>query len=150
MLSVRAAILNIPSPYHKHHQNLSLINTILLHQSTTLCMIQQVFALLGFTLCSIWICCSVAKSCPTLCDPMDCSTSGSSVLHYILEFAHILVYWVSDANQPSHPLSPPSPFAFNISQHQGLFQWVGFLHQVAKVLELQHESFQWKFRVDFL
>ena len=96
-------------------------------------------------------CCSVAKSCPTLCDPMDCSTSGSSVLHYILEFAHILVYWVSDDNQPFHPLSTPSPFAFNLSQHQGVFQWVSSLHQVAKLLEfqLQPQSFQWIVRVDF-
>ena len=54
--------------------------------------------------------------------------------------------------EPSHPLSPPSPPAINLSQHQGLFQWVGFSHQVAKVLELQlqHQSFQWIFRVDFL
>ena len=50
--------------------------------------------------------CSVTTSCPTLCNPMDCSTSGSSVLHHILEFVQILVYWVSDTNQPSHPLSP--------------------------------------------
>ena len=54
--------------------------------------------------------------------------------------------------QPSHPLLPPSPPAFNLSQHQGLFQWVYSLHQVVKVLELQfqHQSFQWIFRVDFL
>ena len=62
------------------------------------------------------------------------------------------VHWVSDAIQHSHPLSSPSPFALNLSQHQCLFQWVGSLHQVAKVLELQlqHESFQWIFRVNFL
>ena len=59
------------------------------------------------------------------------------VLHYLPEFAQTHVHWVSDAIQPSHPLSPPSPLALNISQHQGLFQWVGFLNQVAKVLELQ-------------
>ena len=54
--------------------------------------------------------------------------------------------------QPSHPLPPPSPPALSLSQHQGLFQWLGSLHQVAKVLELQfqHQSFQWLFRVDFL
>ena len=59
---------------------------------------------------------------------------------------------VSDAIQPSHPLSSPSPPAFNLSQHQGLFSWVSSLHQIAKVLEfeLQHQSFQWIFRVDFL
>ena len=61
------------------------------------------------------------------------------------------VHRVSDAIQPSHPLSSPSP-AFNLSQHQSLFQWVSSLHQVAKVLEfqLQHQSFQWIFRADFL
>ena len=81
-----------------------------------------------------YCCCSVAKSCLTLCNPMDCSTSGSSVLHYLPEFTQTHVHWVGDAIQPSHPLSPPSPPAFNLSQHQGLFQWVSSLHQVAKVL----------------
>ena len=77
-------------------------------------------------------CCSVTMSCPTLCDPMDCSTPGSSVLHYIPEYAQILVHWVSDAIYTYHPLLPSSPFAFNFSQHQYLFQWVSSLHQVAK------------------
>ena len=63
---------------------------------------------------------------------MDCSTPGFPVLHYLLEFAQTHVRWVDDAIQPSHPLLPPSPPAFNLSQHQGLFQWVGSLHQVAK------------------
>ena len=96
-------------------------------------------------------CCSVAKLCLTLSDPMDCSTPGFPVLHYLPEFAQTHVHWVSDAIQPSHPLSSPSP-AFNLSQHQGLFQWVSFSHQVAKGLELQlqHQSFQWIFRTDFL
>jgi len=66
-------------------------------------------------------CCLVARLCPTLCDPMDCSTPGSSVFHYFLEFAQIRVHWVSDAIQSSHPLSPPSPPALSLSQHQGLF-----------------------------
>ena len=68
---------------------------------------------------------------------------GFSVLHYLLEFAQTHVHWVSDAIQPSHPF--PSPPTFNLSHHQGLFQWVGSLHQVAKELELQfqHQSFQW-------
>ena len=97
-------------------------------------------------------CFSVTKSCLMLCDPMDCSTLGFPVLHYLLKFAQIHVHWVSDAIQPSHPLLSPSPPAFNLSQHQGLFQWVSSLHQVAKVLEfqLQHQSFQWIFRTDFL
>ena len=68
--------------------------------------------------------------------PHDCSTPGFPVLHHLLEFAQTHVCWVSDAIQPSHPLSSPSPPAFNLSQHQGLFQWVGSLHQMAKALEL--------------
>ena len=63
---------------------------------------------------------------------MDCSTPGSSVLHHLLELAQIHVHWVSDAIQPSHLLSPPSPPALNLSQHQGLFQWVSSLNHVAK------------------
>ena len=74
---------------------------------------------------------------------------GFSVHHYLPEFPQTHVHWVSDAIQPSHPLLPPS-LALNFSQHRGLFQWVSFLHQVAKVLELQlqHQSFQWIFRVE--
>ena len=80
--------------------------------------------------------------------PWDCSTSGFPSLHYLPEFVKIHIHWVSDAIQPSHPLSSPSPPAFNLSQHQGLLQWVSSLHQVAKVLELQlqHHSFQWIFK----
>ena len=70
--------------------------------------------------------CSFAKSCPTLWDPMDCSTPGFPVLHHLLEFAQTRVYWVGDAIQPSRPLSPPSPPVFNLSQHQCIFQWVVF------------------------
>ena len=95
-------------------------------------------------------CCSVTKLSPTLYNPTDCSTPGSSVLYYLPEFAQIHVHWAGDAIQPSHPLPPPSPFAFNLSQHQGLFQWVTFLHQVAKILELQQQFFQWILRVGFL
>ena len=68
-----------------------------------------------------------------LCDPMDCSVPGFPVHHQLLEFAHTHVHWVSDAIQPSQPLSSPSP-AFSFSQHQGLFKWVSSSHQVAKVL----------------
>ena len=96
-------------------------------------------------------CCSVAQSCPTSCDPVDCSMPGFPVLHYLPEFAQTHVHWVSDAIQPSHLLSSPSPSSFNLSQHQGLFKWVSSSsHQVAKVLGLKHQSFQWIFRVDFL
>ena len=86
-----------------------------------------------------------------LCDPMDCSPPGFPVLHYLLLFAPIHVHWVGDAIQPSYLLLPASPFAFDLSQHQSLFQWIGSSHQVAKVLDLQpqHQSFQWIFRVDF-
>ena len=79
-------------------------------------------------------CCSTTKLCPTLCDLMDCSMPDFLVLHYLLEFAQIYVHWVDDAIQSSHPLSPSSPPALHLSQHQGLFQWVGSSHQMAKVL----------------
>ena len=79
--------------------------------------------------------CSVMQSCLTLCDPTDCSTPGFPVLHYLLEFAETQVHWVSDAIQPSHPLSPSSPPALNLSQHQGFFQWVSSSYQVSKVLD---------------
>ena len=76
-------------------------------------------------------CGSVAKSCLTLCHPMDCSTPGSSVLHNLPEFAQTHVHWVGDSIHPSHLLLSPSPPAFNLSQHQGLLQWVSSSHQVA-------------------
>ena len=76
------------------------------------------------------------KLCMTLCDPMDRSTPGFPVLHHLLEFVQTDVCWV-DAIQPSHSLLSPSPPAFNLSQHPGLFQWVGSSHQVVKLLELQ-------------
>ena len=101
-------------------------------------------------------CYSVAKSCPALCDPMNYSMPGFPILHYLQEFARTHVHWVDDAIQPSHPLSSsfslPSPSVFNLSKLQGLFQWVGSSHQMAKELELQlqHQSFQWIFTVDFL
>ena len=83
---------------------------------------------------------------------MDYSMPGFHVFHYLPELAQTHVHWVGDGIQPSHPLSSHSPPAFSLSQHQGLFQWVTSLHQMAKVLELQlqHQSFQWIFRVDFL
>ena len=97
-------------------------------------------------------CCSVTQSCPALCNPRDCSTPGFPGLHHLPELAQTHIHWVGDAMQPSHPLSPPSPPIINLSQHQGLFQWVSSSHQVDKVLELQlqHQSFQWTFRTDFL
>ena len=95
---------------------------------------------------------SVTQLHLTLCDPMDCSTPGFPVLHQLLELTQTHAHWVSDAIQLSHPLLSPSTPVFSLSQHQGLFQWISSLHQVAKVLELQlqPQSFQWIFRTDFL
>ena len=80
---------------------------------------------------------SVAQSCLTLCDPMNRSTPCLPVHHQLLEFTQTHVHWVGDATQPSHPPSSPSPPAPNPSQQQGLFQWVNYSHEVAKVLEFQ-------------
>ena len=95
---------------------------------------------------------SAAQSCLTPCNPMDCSTPVLPVYQQLPEPTQIHVHWIGDPIQPSHPLSSPSPPTFNLSQHQGLFQWVSSLHQVAEVLEfqLQHQSFQWIFRTDIL
>ena len=96
--------------------------------------------------CHVWVFqfSSVAQSCRTLCDPMNCTTPCLPVHHQLLEFTQTHVHRVGDVIQPSHPLSFPSP-APNPSQHQDLFQWVNSSHEVAKVLEfqLQHPSFQW-------
>ena len=86
----------------------------------------------------------------TFCNPMDCSTSGLPVHHQLPEFTQTHVCWVGDAIQPSDPLLSPSLLALNLSQHQRLFKWVSSSHQVGKVLELWHRSFQWIFRIDFL
>ena len=95
---------------------------------------------------------SVVQSCPTFCHPMDGSMPGLPVHHQLPEFTQTHVHRVSDAIQPSHPPSSPSPPALNLSQHQGLFKWVSSLHQVTKVLEFQpqHTSFQWIPRTDLL
>ena len=94
----------------------------------------------------------VAQSYPNLCDRMDRSTPGLPVHHQLLEPTQTHVHWVGVAIQPSHPLSSPSPPTFNLSQHQGRFQWVSSSHQEARVLELQlqHQFFQWIFKTDFL
>ena len=100
----------------------------------------------------IWFSSVQSLSCVWLCDSMDCSRPAFPVHHQLPELAQTHVHRVSDVIQPSHPLLFPSLPAFNLSQHQGLFQWVSSLHQVAKVLklQLQHQSFQWIFRIDFL
>ena len=99
-----------------------------------------------------WKFSSVAQSCHTLCDPMDCSTPGFPVHHQLPELAQTHVHQVSDAIQPSHSQSSPSPPALNLFQQQGLSQWVSSSHQVAKVSEfqLQHQSLQLIFRTDLL
>ena len=95
--------------------------------------------------CCFW----VTQSRLTFYDSMDCSTPGLPVRHHLLELAQIHVHWVGDAIQPSPPLLSPSVPAFNLSQHQVLFKLAGSSHQVTKVSELQYQSFQWIFRVDF-
>ena len=95
---------------------------------------------------------SVAQSCPTLYDPMNHSTPGLPVHQQLPQFTQTHVHRVGDGIQPSRPLSSPSPPAFNLSWHQGLFHWVSSSHQVAQVLEfqLQHQSYQWTPRTDLL
>ena len=78
------------------------------------------------------ICPQFNQTSPTICDPMDCRRPGLPVHHQLLEFTQTHVHWVSDVIQPSYPLSSPSPLAFNLSQYQGLFQWVSSSHQVPK------------------
>ena len=86
------------------------------------------------SLLHFWYIFVAANSCLIRCNPLDCSTAGFSVLHYLLEFAETHLHWASDAIQPSHPLLPSFP-ALSLSQHQCLFQWVCFSHQVARFLQ---------------
>ena len=108
------------------------------NMNSTYCQIQQTY-LCKESIIRIYVSqfSSVAQSCPTLCNHMNRSTPGLPVHHQLPESTQTHVHWVSDAIQPSHPLSSPSPLALNLSQHQGLFQWVSSLHQVAKVWEFQ-------------
>ena len=96
---------------------------------------------------------SVTRLCLTLCNPMDCSMTGFLVHHQFLELAQTHVHWVGDTIQPSHHLSSPSPPAFNLSQDQGVLQWVSSLHPKAKVLQLHHQYSvlpMISFRIDWL
>ena len=102
----------------------------------------------SFFLQNCW-CCSVTQSFKTLCDPMDWSTPSFPVPHHLPKRAQVHAHCICDAIQPSQPLMPSSPSALNLSQHQGLFQWGGCLHQMTKILELQHQSFKQVFRADF-
>ena len=103
--------------------------------------------------CVCCCCCSITKSCPTLCNPMNCSTPGFPVLHYLPEFAQTHIHWVSDAIQPSHPLLPPSPLALNLSQNQGgsfKISWLFTSGDQVTGASASASIFQWIFRVDFL
>ena len=100
---------------------------------------------------------SVAQLCMILCDPMDCSMPGLPVHHQLPEFTQIHFHWVGDAIQPSHPLWPPSPAAFTLPQHEGLFKWVSSSHQVTKYCSFSfnispssEHSGQIAFRMDWL
>ena len=117
------------------------------HNSQGLSPTRQMKEVWVLTFCSHCYCCSVAHSCPSLCDSMDYSTPGLPVPHHLLKFAQIHVHCISDVIKSSHLLMPSSS-ALNFSQHQGLFQWVSCLHQMTKILELQlqHSSFQSKFQ----
>ena len=120
------------------------IQKFLLNFSNRLSIVKGIYNLLGAfvqSLSHVWLF-------------PDCSTQGFPVLQYLPEFTQTHAHWVGDVIQPSHPLSSPSPLAVHHSQNQALFQWVCSSHQVAKVLELQHQSFQWKsefifFRIDW-
>ena len=112
------------------------------------------FFIVLFIYLVIWcwvLCCSVNKSCPILSDPMDSSMPGSSVFHYLLELAQIHVHWVGDVIQPSHPLSQPSPFAFNLSQHQGIrvfYNESALCLRWTKYWSFSFSPSKWIFRVD--
>ena len=99
-----------------------------------------------------WVsCCSVANSCLTLCNPINCSTPGFPVLHYLPELAQTHVHWVSDAFQSSHPLSSPSPPAFRLFQHKGLSSELALRIRWPKYWSISFSmSFQWTFRVDLI
>ena len=84
-------------------------------------LVEQMLLKIASCISSLHCWCSVTQLCLTLCDPMDCSASGFPVLHHLLELAQTHVHLIGDAIQPSHPLSSPSPPAFNPSQHEGLF-----------------------------
>ena len=90
-------------------------------------------------------------SCPVVSDSTDCSRPGLSVPHHLPKFAQAHIHCITDAFQPSHPLMPSSHSTLNLSQPQGLFQWVSCSQQMTKTLEfqLQHQSLQWVFKVDF-
>ena len=135
MLLLQRYVLWLPPPQSKAN-----VQSLLPHSSVHLS---------AYYISSVQFSCSVVSN---YLRPMDYSMPGFPVQHQLPELAQTQVYRVGDAIQPSHPLFSPSPPALNLFQHQGLLQWVSSLHQVAKLLELQlqHQSFQWIFRTDFL
>ena len=132
--------LFLRTKWHHYGWYDSISNTIRGHGKNTILEVQRL------KFCCWW----ATQSCLTLCNPMDCSMPDFPVLYCLPVFAQSPVHWVGGAIQPSHPLLSPSPPALNLSQHQGLLQWVGCSNQVTKSLVLQHQSFQWIFRIDFL
>ena len=144
--------LQIPHECLKGQINKYQANTyILITIDIWYCLFSIVGTFLSFMNFFTFCCGSVIQFYLIICNPMDCSTTGFPVLHHFPEFAQTHIHWDGDAIQP-HPLSFPSLPALNLSQYQSFSQWVGSSHQVGKVLkpQLQHESFQIIFRVDFL
>ena len=142
----------------KNGDNLFLILTVTLLPWTKDTEDWCIYMIFQFLLCKIiyllWLVqfSLVTQLWLTLSNPLDCSVPGFPVHNQLLELVQTLVHQVGDAIQPSHSLSSSSPPAFNLSQHQGLFQWFSSLHQVTKVLvlQLEHQSSQWIFKTDLL
>ena len=130
---------------HRSKKTKAISSPIMCRTIVCLCFLRFVFCL--HTISSVQ-----SLSHVWLCNPRDYNMPGFPVHHQLPELSQTHVHQVSDVIQPSHPLSSPFPPALNLSQHQGLFQWVNSSHEVAKVLEfqLQHKSFQWAPRTDLL
>ena len=145
--STRAGLRHFPKGKHPLTKKLTSVDQTLVGFSKSSF---QLVLILGLWCISLWglllFSCSFMSNS---CDPMDCSTPGFPVFHHLPELAQTHVHWVGDSIQPFHPLSSLSPPAFKLSEHQSVFPMSRSLHQVAKVLELQHQSFRGIFRVDF-
>ena len=141
-------LLSVSTSYHEIDgymvQDRKIKAGIIIEVSMDMKAFMKNYSCLNFCAFLLFFFSSVTQSCPTLCDPMNRSTPGLPIHHQLPEFTQTHIHRVSDAIQPSHPLSSPFSPAPNPSQHQGLFQWVNSSYEVAKVLEfqLQHQSFQ--------